>query len=207
MWSAVVCIALMQHVNNVFMEKKFHIIFLASLGVCCVCACYHILFGLFCPYAEGCPPAWLTDCLVGRTSPTSPCPLYGWLPSWISTRFKRWWEWKHLHVPCVPIHLCTIRTDPSKIFVSKPTWCAVFSYMFISVLYMFRAAMCPSSGELIISVRYLVYVTLCRWSLVCRSECILTCIPDCHLHGVTYTRYHTDTINSPDDGHMAAQNM
>jgi len=24
---------------------------------------------------------------------------------------------------------------------------------------------------------------------------------------VTYTRCHTDTINSPDDGHMAAQNM
>jgi len=24
---------------------------------------------------------------------------------------------------------------------------------------------------------------------------------------VTYTRCHTETINSPDDGHMAAQNM
>jgi len=24
---------------------------------------------------------------------------------------------------------------------------------------------------------------------------------------VTYTRYHIDTINSPDDGHMAARNM
>jgi len=114
-WSAVVCIALMQRVNNnVFMEKKSTLLCLASLGACCVCACCHILFGLFCPYAEGCPPAWLTDCLVGRTSPTSPCPLYGWLPSWISTRFKRWWEWKHLHTPHVPIHLCTIRTDPSK---------------------------------------------------------------------------------------------
>ena len=28
---------------------------------------------------------------------------------------------------------------------------------------MFRAAMCPSSGELILSMRHLVYVTLCRW--------------------------------------------
>jgi hypothetical protein len=37
-----------------------------------------------------------------------------------------------------------------------------FSYMFISVLYMFRAVMCPSSGELILSIRYLVYVTLYR---------------------------------------------
>jgi len=34
--------------------------------------------------------------------------------------------------------------------------------MFISILYMFRAAMCPSSGELIVSTRHLVYVTLYR---------------------------------------------
>jgi len=35
--------------------------------------------------------------------------------------------------------------------------------MFISVIYMFRVAMCPSSGELIVSLLYLVYVTLYRW--------------------------------------------
>ena len=35
--------------------------------------------------------------------------------------------------------------------------------MFISIVYMFRAAMCPSSGELIVSIRHLVYVTLHRW--------------------------------------------
>jgi len=34
--------------------------------------------------------------------------------------------------------------------------------MFISILYMFQAAMCPSSGELIVSVLHLVYVTLYR---------------------------------------------
>jgi hypothetical protein len=38
-----------------------------------------------------------------------------------------------------------------------------FSCVFISILYMFRTAMCPSSGELIVSVRHLVHVTLCRW--------------------------------------------
>jgi hypothetical protein len=38
-----------------------------------------------------------------------------------------------------------------------------FSYMFISILCMFRAVIYPSSGELIVSVRHLVYVTLCRW--------------------------------------------
>ena len=35
--------------------------------------------------------------------------------------------------------------------------------MFISILYMFRAFKCPSSGYSIVSIRYLVYVTLCRW--------------------------------------------
>jgi len=38
-----------------------------------------------------------------------------------------------------------------------------FSYMFIPNLYMFRALMCSSSGELIVSIRHLVYVTLCKW--------------------------------------------
>jgi len=35
--------------------------------------------------------------------------------------------------------------------------------MFIPNLYMFRALMCPSSGEWIVSIRHMVYVTLCRW--------------------------------------------
>ena len=50
------------------------------------------------------------------------------------------------------------------ILFKKPTWRSIiFSCMFISILYMFRAAMCPSSGELIVSIRHLVYVTLYRW--------------------------------------------
>ena len=66
--------------------------------------------------------------------------------------------------------------------------------MFISTLYMFRTAMCPSSGELIVSIQHLVYVTLCRSGM-----------DSSHLHRVTYC--HTDTINSLDDGHIAVQNM
>ena len=38
-----------------------------------------------------------------------------------------------------------------------------FPYIFISKLYMFRATMCSSSGESIVSIRHLAYVTLCRW--------------------------------------------
>ena len=36
---------------------------------------------------------------------------------------------------------------------------------------------------------------------------IQTCTPNSHLYRVTYTRCRIDTINSPDDGHMAARNM
>ena len=37
-----------------------------------------------------------------------------------------------------------------------------FSYTLIPVLYMFRAPLCPSSGESIVSIRHLVYVTVYR---------------------------------------------
>ena len=35
----------------------------------------------------------------------------------------------------------------------------------------------------------------------------LVCIPDGHLHRVTYTVYLIDTIDSPDDEHVIARNM
>jgi len=38
-----------------------------------------------------------------------------------------------------------------------------FSYICIPLLYMFRAPLYSSSGELIVLIRHLVYVTLCRW--------------------------------------------
>jgi len=60
--------------------------------------------------------------------------------------------------------------------------------MFISILYMFRAAMYPSSGELIVSMRHLVYVTLCRWPS--GMQVIPICIPviytEWHIPGVAY---------------------
>ena len=39
-----------------------------------------------------------------------------------------------------------------------------FSYIFIPILYTFRTPLCSSSGESIVSIRYLVYVTLRRWT-------------------------------------------
>ena len=38
-----------------------------------------------------------------------------------------------------------------------------FFYLFILILYMFRATKCSSSGESIVSIWPLVYVSLCRW--------------------------------------------
>jgi len=42
------------------------------------------------------------------------------------------------------------------IFVNNQLGVQFFSCMFISILYKFRAAMCPSSGELSVSIRHLV---------------------------------------------------
>jgi hypothetical protein len=36
-------------------------------------------------------------------------------------------------------------------------------HIFISILSMFRATLCSSSGESIVSIQHLVYVSLCRW--------------------------------------------
>ena len=44
----------------------------------------------------------------------------------------------------------------------EPTWCTNFLNMFIAFLYMFRATMCPSSGENTVPMGRLVFVTLYR---------------------------------------------
>ena len=54
----------------------------------------------------------------------------------------------------------------SIIFVNKPTWCTIFFICLFPFSYMFRAAMCPSSGELIVSMRHLVYVTLTQLNIL-----------------------------------------
>jgi len=74
---------------------------------------------------------------------------------------------------------------------------ALFSmYLFISLLYTFRATQCSSSGEPTVSIHHLVYVTLCRWlsGMQVRKE-----LPSWPAYQtVTYTVIHTrwciDTI-------------
>ena len=53
-----------------------------------------------------------------------------------------------------------LTAHPFIILYIKPNWCTIFLSMFISFLYMFRANMHPSSGEINVSMRQLVFVTL-----------------------------------------------
>jgi len=54
------------------------------------------------------------------------------------------------------VHLITI-------FVNGQLDTQLFFLIFVySILYMFRATKCSSSGESIVSIRPLVYVTVCR---------------------------------------------
>jgi hypothetical protein len=55
-----------------------------------------------------------------------------------------------------------------------------------------------------LSVLWVAYATH-RFGWAC--SLIQTCTPNSHLYRVTFTRCRIDTINSPDDGHVAARNM
>jgi hypothetical protein len=57
-------------------------------------------------------------------------------------------------LPCCHLGIILVNDQPDAQFVS---------YVFISILYMFRAALCSSSGESIVSIQYLVCVTLFGW--------------------------------------------
>jgi hypothetical protein len=76
-----------------------------------------------------------------------------------------------------------------------PTWRTVLFYIFISILYMFRATPCSSSGESII---------LCAGR---KGSSFPTCTRNGHWHRMTYTRGCIDTIDSPDDECEVSWNM
>jgi len=74
--------------------------------------------------------------------------------------------------------------------VNKADLVHSFLSMFISFLYMFRATMCPSSGE----------------TTVFMLQFVLVILYDC-LHRITSTKCRINTVVSPDDGHIVARNM
>jgi hypothetical protein len=96
----------------------------------------------------------------------------------------------------------------SIIFVNKPTSCIIFFlYIYFYSLHV-SGSHVPHHQENWLYHCNTCYMLLCVDDrLVCRAECIPTCIPDGHLHWVTYTRCRIDTVNSPDDGRMAARIM
>ena len=59
-----------------------------------------------------------------------------------------------------------LAVHPRIILQISPTRCTA-QYIFISLLYTFRASMCPSSGENYCIYATLVFVTLYGWRLVC----------------------------------------
>jgi len=69
--------------------------------------------------------------------------------------------------------------------------------MFIPFLYMFRATMCPSSGETTLFMRQMVLVILHSGMR----------IPDSHSYRTTSNKSRINTVVSLDDGHIVARNM
>ena len=81
---------------------------------------------------------------------------------------------------------------PCTILQINPTRCTILLSIFISLLYMFRATTCPSSGEITVSVRH--------WYLSLQ--------PADQTPPIQSDKYQcrTDTVISPDDGHVVARN-
>ena len=63
-----------------------------------------------------------------------------------------------------------LTVPPCIILQISPTMCTILLNIFISLLYMFRAPMCPSSGENYCMYATLVFVILYGWCLVCRPD-------------------------------------
>jgi hypothetical protein len=105
---------------------------------------------------------------------------------------------------------------PSIILKIKPTWCTIFLSIFTSFLFMFRATMCPSSGETTVCAQlFLVFLLLfcsCFGRLCAHHQekqlyFIPPCITDSHPYRTKSSKSHINTVLSPDYGHIFAWNM
>ena len=96
----------------------------------------------------------------------------------------------------------------TKIFnlVNRTNLVTNFLNIFIAFLYMFRATICPSSGENTVPKRHPVLVTLYRW-LSGMQGGIPPCIPDSHLYRVTNTECRIGMAFFSDDRNIVARNM
>jgi hypothetical protein len=61
---------------------------------------------------------------------------------------------------------------------------------------------------LLFFILFIFIITIYSSSLhVSSTSFTQTCIPDGHLHRLTYARYLINTIDTPDDEHRSARNM
>jgi hypothetical protein len=66
-------------------------------------------------------------------------------------------KWSNIFYVLLAVHLGII-------LVNNQLGAQFFFYCkFIAILYMFRATSCSSSGESIVSIQLLIYVTVCKW--------------------------------------------
>jgi hypothetical protein len=72
---------------------------------------------------------------------------------------------------------------------------------------MFRATMCPSSGETTVFMRYLVLVILCGWLSGMQNGTKRSTLHTSHPYRITSTKCRINTVVSPDDGNIVARNM
>ena len=104
----------------------------------------------------------------------------------------------------------------SGILLTWPYHCSLFIYIYIYLylfIYLFRFSTCfeqpcAHHQESQLYKYNIWYMSICVGDRpLCRSgKNFPTCIPDGHLHRVTYTRC-IDTIDTPDDEHKVARNM
>jgi len=103
---------------------------------------------------------------------------------------------------CTPFHK-TAKQLTIILYLRSFKWSQLGAHYFLVYLfqhlYMFRATMCPSSGELTVSMQHWYFSFCVGGCLVCR--------PDNHPHRVKKYQCPIDTVSSPDDGHIDARNM
>ena len=106
--------------------------------------------------------------------------------------------------------LCFVDCAPSYNLANKPNYLYNLLSIFISLLYMFRENMCPSSRENYCIYATLVFVTLYGWRLVCWLEFLeFSLQPADQMPPTQSDEYQCriGTVSSSDDGHMFARNM
>ena len=92
---------------------------------------------------------------------------------------------------------------PGMILVNNKLDAQFFMYIYFYSVHV-SGSHVPIIRRIILSMRHLVYVTLCSW--LSGIQVGLTCIPGGYLHSDIYQVSHWYN-NSSDDGHKAARNM